>query len=84
MERDGSEATRAARTFHELFEAQADRGAGRRGAWRSAAERLTYGELNRRANRLARRLRQLGVGPGVLVGLCLERSLELVVALLAS
>jgi non-ribosomal peptide synthetase component F len=44
---------------------------------------LTYGELNRRANRLAARLRSLGVGPDQLVAVCLERSPELVVALLA-
>jgi amino acid adenylation domain-containing protein len=45
--------------------------------------RVTYGALNQRANRLARRLRALGVGPDVLVGVCMERSLEAVVALLA-
>jgi amino acid adenylation domain-containing protein/non-ribosomal peptide synthase protein (TIGR01720 family) len=45
-------------------------------------EELGYGELNARANQLARRLREFGVGPDVLVGLCLERSLELVVAVL--
>jgi amino acid adenylation domain-containing protein/FkbM family methyltransferase len=44
---------------------------------------LTYGELNRRANRLAHHLRQLGVGPEVPVAVLLERSLDLVVALLA-
>ena len=43
---------------------------------------LSYGELNARANRLAHRLRRLGVGPGVLVGICMERSLEMVVGLL--
>ncbi len=43
---------------------------------------LTYAELNARANQLAHYLRTLGVGPDVLVGLCLERSLELVVGLL--
>ena len=43
---------------------------------------LTYGELNARANRLARHLRSLGVGPDVLVGLAVERSLEMVVGLL--
>ncbi len=43
---------------------------------------LTYGELNARANQLACHLRTLGVGPEVLVGLCVERSLEMAVALL--
>ena len=42
---------------------------------------LTYDALNRRANQLAHRLRALGVGPDVLVGVCMERSLDLVVAL---
>ncbi|WP_273826187.1 non-ribosomal peptide synthetase [Pseudomonas asplenii] len=44
---------------------------------------LGYGELNARANRLARYLRTLGVGPDVLVGLCVERSLDMLVGLLA-
>ncbi|HEV2852822.1 MAG TPA: amino acid adenylation domain-containing protein, partial [Thermoanaerobaculia bacterium] len=43
---------------------------------------LSYGELNRRANQVARRLRELGVGPEVAVGVCLERSADLVIALL--
>ncbi|HEX7181707.1 MAG TPA: amino acid adenylation domain-containing protein, partial [Thermoanaerobaculia bacterium] len=43
---------------------------------------LSYDELNRRANRLARRLRKLGVGPEVPVAIAAERSLELVVGLL--
>jgi len=42
----------------------------------------TYAELNLRANQLAQRLRELGVGPEVLVGVCIERSLDLVVAIL--
>jgi amino acid adenylation domain-containing protein/non-ribosomal peptide synthase protein (TIGR01720 family) len=44
--------------------------------------RLTYRELDARANQLARRLRRLGVGPDVLVGLCVERSLDMIVAVL--
>ena len=47
------------------------------------AERVTYRDLDERSNRLARRLRGLGVGAEVLVGLCLERSVEMVVALIA-
>jgi amino acid adenylation domain-containing protein len=43
---------------------------------------LSYGELNRRANQLAHYLQRLGVGPEVLVGLCLERSVEILVGML--
>jgi len=46
-------------------------------------EQLTYRELNTRANQLAHHLQQLGVGPEVMVGVCLERSLEMIVGLLA-
>ncbi|HLZ58497.1 MAG TPA: amino acid adenylation domain-containing protein [Ktedonosporobacter sp.] len=46
-------------------------------------QRLTYRELNERANRLAHYLRRLGVGQEVFVGLCMERSFELFIALLA-
>ncbi len=46
-------------------------------------EVLSYGELNARANRLAHRLRALGVGPDTLVGIAVHRSLEMVVGLLA-
>jgi amino acid adenylation domain-containing protein len=46
-------------------------------------ESLTYRELNERANQLAHYLRRLGVGPEVLVGVLMERSLEMVVALFA-
>jgi amino acid adenylation domain-containing protein len=47
------------------------------------ATTLTYGEMNARANELARRLRALGVGPDARVGLCVERSAEMVIGILA-
>ena len=46
-------------------------------------QQLTYAELNARANQLAHHLHSLGVGPELLVGVCLQRSLDLFVALLA-
>jgi amino acid adenylation domain-containing protein len=46
-------------------------------------EHITYDELEKRSNRLAHYLRDLGVGPNVLVGIFLERSLDLIIALLA-
>ncbi|MET0646190.1 MAG: amino acid adenylation domain-containing protein [Pyrinomonadaceae bacterium] len=45
-------------------------------------EELSYDELNRRANRLAHYLKRLGAGPQVLVGICVERSVEMIVGLL--
>ena len=45
-------------------------------------QQLTYRELNQRASRLAHHLRHLGVGPDVLVGICLPRSVDMVVGLL--
>jgi amino acid adenylation domain-containing protein len=44
--------------------------------------RLTYGELNHRADRLAKHLQTLGVGPDMLVGLCMEASPEMVIGIL--
>jgi len=70
------------RCLHELIEAQVRR-APQATAVVLGDLRLTYDQLNRRANQLARRLREAGVGPDILVGLALERSLELVVAVLA-
>jgi len=45
-------------------------------------QQLTYAELNARANQLAHYLRRIGIGPETLVGICLERSMELVIGLL--
>lgn len=72
---------RAGEPLHRLFEARvaAEPGAV---ALVCGDERLSYDELNVRANRLAHRLRRLGVGPETLVSVCLERSVEMVVALL--
>ncbi len=67
--------------IHQLFEAQVER-TPEVVAVEFEGERLTYRELNRRANQLAHHLRGLGVGPDVLVGVCVERSLEMVVGLL--
>lgn len=67
--------------LHELFEQQAERTPDAVAV--VVEERhLTYRELNRRANHLARKIRSLGVGRGGLVGLCVERSLEMIVGIL--
>jgi amino acid adenylation domain-containing protein len=68
--------------LHELIERQATRSPGAV-AVMFEGESLTYAELDRRANRRACALRGLGAGPETLVGVCLERSLEMVVSLLA-
>jgi amino acid adenylation domain-containing protein len=67
--------------LHERFAAQAER-TPEAVALSFEGEMLSYGELERRANQLARHLRGLGVGPDVVVGLCVERSFEMVIALL--
>jgi len=73
----------AARCLHQLFAAQAARTPGAL-ALIAGRERLRYADLERRARRLALRLRACGVGPEVAVGLLLERSATLVVAMLAT
>ena len=68
-------------TLMELFEAQAERSGGAV-AVVYEEEEISYRELNERANQVGHYLRELGVGPEVRVGLCVERSAEMVVGLL--
>ncbi|HEY2922318.1 MAG TPA: condensation domain-containing protein, partial [Candidatus Binatia bacterium] len=67
--------------IHELFEAQVEKSPDAV-AVAFEDQRLTYRELNARANQLAHYLQKLEVGPEVRVGICMERSLEMVIALL--
>ncbi len=66
---------------HQLFEAQADR-TPHAIALMFEDERVTYGQLNCRANQLAHYLRTLGVGPEIPVGVCSERSPHMILGLL--
>jgi amino acid adenylation domain-containing protein len=66
---------------HQLFEQQVERNPGA-DAVVFEDQRLTYGELNRRANQLAHHLQKHGCGPGTLVAMCMERSIDTVVGLL--
>jgi amino acid adenylation domain-containing protein len=68
--------------LHELIEAQVERSPDAN-AVSFSEEQLTYRELNAKANQLAHYLQTLGVEPDMLVGICVERSLEMVVGLLA-
>jgi amino acid adenylation domain-containing protein len=68
--------------IHQLFEEQVA-ARGESVALIDDSESVTYTELNARANRLARHLKEHGVGPDLLVGILLERSAEMVVGLLA-
>lgn len=67
--------------IHELFEEQVER-TPEATAVIFEDQTLTYRELNQRANQLAHYLRQMMVGPEVLVGICMERSIEMVVGIL--
>src|SRR5262249_51993464 len=68
--------------LHELFSAQAARTPERTAVW-CGEQWWTYGELDARAEQLARRLGRLGVGPESLVGICLTRSFDLVAGVIA-
>ncbi len=69
------------RCAHELFEEQVER-RPEATALVFGEQRLSYRELNAKANQLAHYLRGLGVGPDVLVGILMERSVEMIVAIL--
>ena len=79
---DRGAASRADLGLHDLFAAQAARTPDAE-ALLAGSERLTYGELSQRVSRLAARLAARGVGPEVRVAVCLNRSADLVTALLA-
>ncbi|WP_375476969.1 amino acid adenylation domain-containing protein [uncultured Nostoc sp.] len=68
--------------IHQLFEAQVERTPDAVAAV-FEDQQLTYRELNQRANKLAHYLRTLGVKPELLVGICVERSLYMIIGLLA-
>lgn len=67
--------------LHEFFERQVELSPNAV-AVEFGKKRLSYRQLNSRSNELAQRLRGLGVGPDVLVGICMERCLEMVISLL--
>ncbi|MEM1170262.1 MAG: amino acid adenylation domain-containing protein [Cyanobacteria bacterium P01_H01_bin.35] len=67
--------------IHQLFEEQVERTPDAV-AVVFELEQITYRELNAKANQLARYLQSVGVGPEILVGICLERSIETIVGLL--
>ena len=77
----GDMSHRAGLHIHELFEEQVRRTPAKVAAV-YADDSLTYSELNSWANQVARRIRDLGVAGEQLVGICMERSLEMVVGLL--
>jgi amino acid adenylation domain-containing protein len=78
----------ADKTIHQLFEEQAEKRPGNiavvgtgHGAWGMVS--LTYSELNRKSNQLAYQLMEKGVGPDTIVGIMAERSIEMVIGVLA-
>ena len=67
--------------IHGLFEVEVRRH-GQRTSVATSEQSLTYDQLNSRANRLARHLQFLGVAPGGCVGVCLDRSVQMLIGLL--
>lgn len=79
--RGSDDVDRGQQCIQELFEAQVDRTPAAVAVIHEK-EKITYGELNRKANQLANQLREFGVGPETLVGICMERSIEMIVGVL--
>ena len=73
---------KSGRCIHELFQEQVER-TPEAVAVVFQEEELTYAQLNAKANQLAHRLQELGIGPEMLVGICMERSALMMAALLA-
>jgi amino acid adenylation domain-containing protein/non-ribosomal peptide synthase protein (TIGR01720 family) len=69
------------RTIHELFEEQVEKTPGNT-AVVYEGQKMTYDQLNQKANRLARALRRKGVGPDTIVGIMIDRSIEMITAVL--
>ena len=78
---DEARSAREFRCIHEEF-AEVARRMGHRPAVICGERTLSYAELDNLSGRLAQRLRRLGVGPGALVGVCTERSVEMIVGML--
>ncbi len=72
----------ADKTIHALFEEHAVK-TPNAVAVEAGGKQLTYGELNRQANQLARELQDLGVKPGILAGICTDRSADMAIGVLA-
>ena len=70
------------RCLHEIFEARVCEAPGRVAVC-TLDEEISYGDLDLYANRLAHKLRGSGVGADVLVGLCVNRGIEMIIGLLA-
>jgi amino acid adenylation domain-containing protein len=81
LEWNATEAPAVEQSVHGLFEAQAER-TPEASSVTAGGETATYAELNERANRVAHRLLRLGVTPDTPVGLCVERSLDMIAGVL--
>jgi len=78
---EAGDADKDQQCIQELFETQVERTPAAVAVIHEK-QKITYSELNRKANQLANQLRELGVGPETLVGICMERSIEMIVGVL--